>query len=45
MYMIRCLDYGEVELNQKQAVTLPRFIGTILYGGEESPEDTLVYVL
>lgn len=44
-YMIRCLDYGEVELDQKQAVTIPRYIETILHGAEENAEDVLAYVL
>ncbi len=44
-YMIRCLDYNEVELNQKQAVTIPRYIESILHGTEEQGEDVLAYVL
>ena len=44
-YMIRCLDYDEVELDRKQAVTLPRFIENMLYGSEETAEDIMAYVL
>ena len=44
-YMIQCLDYDKVELNQKQAVTLPRFIEMVVYGIEEGGEDILAYVL
>lgn len=44
-YMIRCLDYDEVELDQKQAVTIPRMIETVLYGTEEVGEDVMAYVL
>lgn len=44
-YMIRCLDYDEVELNQKQAVTIPRFIENMLHGAEEIREDAIAYVL
>lgn len=45
IYMIRCLDYGTVELNQKQAVTLPRYIENIFRVSDEVKEDTLAYVL
>lgn len=44
-YMIRCLDYDEVELSQKQAVTIPRFIENMLHGAEETREDVLAFVL
>ena len=44
-YMIQCLDYDKVELNLKQAVTLPRYIETVLYGTEEAREDMLALVL
>ena len=44
-YMIRCLDYGEVELDQKQAVTLPRYIESVLHVPEHTGEDTLAFVL
>ena len=43
--MIRCLDYGEVELDQKQAVTLPRYIESVLHVPEHTGEDTLAFVL
>jgi len=44
-YMIQCLDYDKVELNQKQAVTLPRFIETVLYGTDDVGEDMLAFVI
>ena len=44
-YMIRCLDYDKVELDQKRAVTLPRYIETVLYRTEEVPGDILAFVI
>ncbi len=44
-YMIQCLDDGVVELNQKQAVTLPRFIESIFRASDDVQEDALAYVL
>ena len=43
--MIQCLDDGAVELNQKQAVTLPRFIESIFRASDDVQEDALAYVL
>ena len=44
-YMIQCLDYGKVELDRKQAVTLPRFIETVLGRAEEAGEEIPAFVL
>ena len=45
VYMISCLDCSEVELTQKKAVTLPRYIESVMHGNEVEQQDGVAFVL